>query len=163
MIAGAYAGGVPMGGDLLAEAGRSPRFLMWAARDKDSAPLQRLQVIKVWAEGGEAREEIVDVACADGGAPSGSPPRCPDNGAAINLEDCSYTEDVGAAELSAMWSDPNFNADRHALYYVRVLENPTCRWSTWDALRAGVEPRPDLPATIQERAWSSPIWSVPGE
>ena len=163
MIAGAYAGGVPMGGDLLAEAGRSPRFLMWAARDKDSAPLQRLQVIKVWAEGGEAREEIVDVACADGGAPSGSPPRCPDNCAAINLEDCSYTEDVGAAELSAMWSDPNFNADRHALYYVRVLENPTCRWSTWDALRAGVEPRPDLPATIQERAWSSPIWSVPGE
>ena len=163
MTAKAYAGGVPMGGDLLAADGGSPRFLVWAARDKDSAPLQRLQVIKVWAADGEAREQIVDVACADGGAPSGAPLRCPDNGATVDLSDCGTSEDSGAAELSAMWSDPDFDGAQHALYYVRVLENPSCRWSTWDAIRAGTGPRPDLPATIQERAWSSPIWYVPGE
>ncbi len=163
MIERAYAGGVPMGGDLLASAGKSPRFLVWASRDKDSAPLQRLQVVKGWIEDGEAREQIVDVACANGGAPSGSPPRCPDNGAAVDLSNCSFPQNAGAAELSALWRDPDFDPAQRAVYYVRVLENPTCRWSTWDALRAGVEPRPDLPATLQERAWSSPIWYVPGE
>ena len=162
MTAKAYAGGVPMGGDLLDGDGGSPRFLAGAARDKDSAPLQRLQVIKVWAAEGQAREQIYDVACADGGQPSGDPLRCPDNGATVDLSDCSYSEDRGAAELSALWSDPDFDAAQHAMYYLRVLENPTCRWSTWDAIRAGVAPRPELPATIQERAWSSPIWYVPG-
>ena len=162
MIAAAYEGGVPMGGDLLADEGRSPRFLVWAARDADSAPLQRLQMVKGWVENGEAREQVTDIACADGGMPSGDPLRCPDNGAEVDLSDCSYSQDLGAAELSAIWSDPDFDAAEHAIYYVRVLENPTCRWSTWDALRAGVEPNPDMPATIQERAWSSAIWYVPG-
>jgi hypothetical protein len=162
MIASAYDGGVPMGGDLVADEGRSPRFLVWAARDADSAPLQRLQMVKGWVEDGEARESVVDIACADGGIPSGDPLRCPDNGASVDLSDCSYSQGLGAAELSALWTDPDFDAAKHAVYYVRVLENPTCRWSTWDALRAGVEPNPDMPATIQERAWSSPIWYVPG-
>ncbi len=162
MIARAYEGGVPMGGDLLADGGKSPRFLIWAARDADSAPLQRLQIVKGWVEDGEPREAVVDVACADGGMPSGEPRRCPDNGARVDLSDCSFPRNAGAAELSALWRDPDFDAGQHAVYYVRVLENPTCRWSTWDALRAGVEPRPDLPATLQERAWSSPIWYVPG-
>jgi len=161
MIEKAYDGGVPMGGDLLASAGRSPRFLVWAVRDKDSAPLQRLQVVKGWVEDGEPRERIVDVACSGNAVPSGNPPRCPDNGAAVDLSDCSFPQHVGAAELSTLWRDPDFDPAQKALYYVRVLENPTCRWSTWDALRAGVEPRPDLPATLQERAWSSPIWYVP--
>jgi len=162
MIERAYAGGVPMGGDLLASAGKSPRFLVWASRDKDSAPLQRLQAVKGWVEDGKGREQVVDVACANGVAPSGSPPSCPDNGAAVDLSDCSFPQNAGAAELSALWRDPDFDPAQRAVYYVRVLENPTCRWSTWDALRAGVEPRPDLPATLQERAWSSPIWYVPG-
>ena len=163
MIAAAYEGGVPMGGDLVADEGQAPRFLVWAARDADSAPLQRLQMVKGWVEDGEAREQVVDIACADGGVPSGDPLRCPDSGARVDISDCSYTEDLGAAELSTVWTDPNFDATSHAVYYVRVLENPTCRWSTWDAVRAGVEPNPDMPATIQERAWSSPIWYVPGE
>jgi len=162
MIAFAYEGGVPMGGDLVANGGSSPRFLVWAARDADSAPLQRLQMVKGWVEDGEARESVVDIACADGGMPSGDPLRCPDNGASVDLSDCSHSQDLGAAELSALWTDPDFDAAKHAVYYVRVLENPTCRWSTWDALRAGAEPNPDMPSTIQERAWSSPIWYVPG-
>ncbi len=87
--------------------------------------------------------------------------RCPDNGARVDLADCSFSEDAGAGQLATVWEDPEFQPGQRAFYYVRVLENPTCRWSTWDALRAGVEPRADLPATIQERAWSSPIWYRP--
>jgi hypothetical protein len=157
----AYAGGVPMGGDLAARAGAAPRFLVWAMRDPRSAPLQRLQVIKGFVEDGAAREQVFDVACSDGGLPDPATHRCPDNGAGVDLSDCSFSADLGAGELRVTWSDPTFDPAQRALYYVRVLENPTCRWSTWDALRAGVEPSPDLPATIQERAWSSPIWSLP--
>ena len=92
---------------------------------------------------------------------SGDPPRCPDNGAAVDLSDCSFSQDLGAAELRTVFEDPGFQPGQRAVYYLRVLENPTCRWSTWDAIRAGVEPRAGVPPTIQERAWSSPIWYRP--
>ena len=161
LLAEAYAGGVAMGGELAAPGDRVPRFLVWASRDPSSAPLQRLQVVKGWVDGGEARERVYDVACSDGLAVDEATHRCPDNGASVDLADCSISEDVGAAELRTLWADPDFDAAQRAIYYVRVLENPSCRWSTWDAVRAGVEPRPDLPATIQERAWSSPIWVAP--
>ena len=87
--------------------------------------------------------------------------RCPDNGATIDVKTCVYPEDKGDAELSASWSDPEFDPKLNAFYYARVLENPTCRWSTWDANRLGIEPNPDLPKTIQERAYTSPIWFIP--
>ena len=161
MIAKAYEGGVPMGADLLADGDSSPRFLVWAMRDLHSAPLQRVQIVKGWVAGGEAHEQVFDVACSDGLEPDPDTYRCADNGATVDLGDCSISQDVGAAELSTVWMDPDFDASRRSVYYVRVLENPVCRWSTWDALRAGVERRPDLPATIQERAFSSPIWLVP--
>jgi hypothetical protein len=161
MIAKAYAHGVPMGGDLVGGGGGSPRFLVWATRDPHSAPLQRLQVIKGWIEGGESKERVFDVSCSDGLEPDPATHRCPDNGAAVNLSDCSLTRNRGAGELRTLWADPSFDAGQSAFYYVRILENPSCRWSTWDAIRAGEVPREDLPATIQERAWSSPIWYLP--
>ena len=82
--------------------------------------------------------------------------RCPDNGARVDISDCSITENVGASNLEVIWQDPDHNPEHRAFYYARALENPTCRWSTWDAVKAGVEPRPDLKKTLQERAWSSP-------
>lgn len=157
----AYDGGVPMGGDLIATDQRAPSFLLWASRDPDSAPLQRLQIVKVWSEAGEPGEQVFDVACSDGLEVDPETHRCPDNGAAVDLSDCSITEGVGAQALIAQWSDPTFVPEQRSAYYLRVLENPTCRWSTWDAIRAGVEPREGLARTLQERAWSSPIWYVP--
>jgi hypothetical protein len=150
-----------MGGDLEATASDKPSFLVWAARDAHSAPLQRMQIVKVAMKSGEAVEELFDVACGDGNSVNPTTNRCPDNGARVDLTDCSYSQDKGAAELRSVWQDPNYDATERAMYYVRVLENPVCRWSTWDALREGVEPRADLHKTIQERAWSSPIWVTP--
>ena len=155
----AYAQGVSMGSDLIASGDSAPQFLVWAVSDAvGGVPLQRVQVIKGFVKDGEHAEQVYDVACSDGLSVDPTTHRCPDNGARVNLADCSITPDVGAAELKAVWQDPDFEAGQEAFYYVRVLENPTCRWSTWDAVKAGVEPRPDLPKTLQERVWSSPIW-----
>jgi len=153
----AYASGATMGGELVA-GDTPPLFIGWATADSYSAPLQRLQVIKGWLEEGEHREQVYDIACSDGLAVDTETHRCPDNGARVDLSDCSTSANTGSAELKAAWRDPDYRVGQDAFYYLRVLENPTCRWSTWDAIRAGVAPRPDLPATIQERAWSSPIW-----
>ncbi len=157
----AYAGGVPMGSDLELTPESAPSFLVWTARDPASAPLERLQIIKGWEVGGETFEAVYDVACSDGLAVDPATHRCPDNGARVDLSNCAISADSGAAELSALWTDPEFDSSQRAFYYVRVLENPTCRWSTWDAIRAGVEPRSDLAKTLQERAWSSPIQARP--
>lgn len=157
----AYAGGVPMGGDLSGQAEGAPTFLLWASRDARGAPLQRAQIIKGWVEDGALREQVFDVACSDGGMVDGQTHRCPDNGATVDLSDCSISDGVGAGELAASWQDPAFDPSQRALYYARVLENPTCRWSTWDALKAGVMRRSDIRPTLQERAWTSPIWYAP--
>jgi hypothetical protein len=161
LVKAAYRDGVAMGSDLLASAKDEPSFLIWATADPKGTALQRVQVIKGYLENGEHRERIYDVACSDGLLPNGDSGLCPDNGARVNLDDCSTTAGVGAGELKAQWQDPDFDPTQEAFYYVRVLQNPTCRWSTWDAVREGVEPRSDLPPTIQERAWSSPIWYRP--
>jgi hypothetical protein len=154
----AYSLGVPMGGELSGRDGGEPSFLVWALADEASAPLDRVQVIKGWERDGKSYEKVFDVGCSQGGEVDPESHRCPDNGAWVSTKDCSVPGDIGATELRVQWRDPEFSVDQDAFYYVRVLENPTCRWSTWDALRAGVEPRSDLPRTIQERAWSSPIW-----
>jgi hypothetical protein len=139
----------------------SPEFLLWAAQDANSAKLQRLQIIKGWLENGKAHEKVFDVACSDGGIVDSISYRCPDNGARVDQDTCAISQGEGAGELSGLWRDPQYDSGQRAFYYVRVLENPTCRWSTWDAIKAGVPPREDLKSLIQERAWSSSIWLVP--
>ncbi len=160
-IAAAYEVGVPMGGDLEGGSDGAPSFLVWALRDPENAWLQRAQVIKGWLENGETKERVYDVVCSDGLEPDPETHLCSDNGAQVNLDDCSISRDKGAVELRTTWTDPDFDPGLRSFYYVRVLENPTCRWSTWDALSLGIEPNPDLHATHQERAWSSPIWYTP--
>ena len=138
----------------------SPEFLVWAVRDPMDAPLQRLQMVKGWIDdAGQTHENVVDIACADGLQVDPATGRCPDNGASVDLSTCQYSAGSGATELKTIWRDPDYDQNQSAFYYVRVLMNPTCRWSSFDAIRLGREPDPSVPATIQERAWSSPIWA----
>ncbi|MFT4520042.1 MAG: hypothetical protein ACI9JM_002442 [Halioglobus sp.] len=157
LIAKAYEQGVPMGQELDA-GGNAPSFIVWGSADPIGTPLQRMQIVKGFVKDGGNMEKVYDIACMTGISPNAKTHRCADNGAKVNLADCSITEDIGEAEMLTKWEDPDYDPEVDAFYYVRVLENPTCRWSTWDALREGVEPRADLKKTIQERAWSSPIW-----
>ena len=160
LIKEAYKRGVPMGQDLAASDGKAPSFVIWAMRDKNAAPLQRVQIIKGWVEKTTGRpfEEVIDVACSDGLLPDPVTKRCPDNDALVDISDCSISSDRGANEIKTVWTDDSFDSTVKSFYYVRVLENPSCRWSTWDAVKNGTKPREDLQPTIQERAWSSPIW-----
>jgi hypothetical protein len=161
----AYENGVPMGATLRAGA-EAPDLLVWAAQDPDGLPLQRLQVIKGWVdESGESRELTYDIACSDGLEVDPKTHRCPDNGAGVNLADCTPTGGAGASQLVSVWRDPDFNPDQRAFYYARVLENPGCRWSSYDILAAGdsVAPAYEVPRVVQERAWSSPVWLQPVE
>ena len=158
-----YARGVPMGGDLRAsdEDGVAPRFMVWALRDPASAPLQKIQIVKGWIEDGKERARVYDVACADGGRPDPATRRCPELGASVNLKTCEIDLGKGDDQLATTWQDPEFDASKRAVYYARVLENPVCRWSTHDALRIGAALPRHVPPTIEERAWTSPIWYAP--
>jgi len=161
----AYAHGVPMGGDLPAASSpeQTPAFLVWASKDPASAWLQRVQIIKGWVEDGEKREQVYDVACSDGLQPDPATHRCPDNGASVDVDSCDFDREKGDVQLRSVWRDPDFAPDQRAFYYARVLENPTCRWSTWDSLRHNMPLSEDVPATLQERAYTSPIWYRPGQ
>ena len=157
-----YANAETMGADLDGIGQQTPSFFVWAVRDAFTAPLQRVQIIKGYIDdNGNPQEQVFDVACSDGGFPDPETYRCPDNNAKVDISTCAFSGDVGAAELKTFWSDPTFKSEQRAFYYVRALENPTCRWSTWDAVRNNVEPRSDMPKTIQERVWSSPIHYIP--
>ena len=151
-----------MGADLPpSKSAKPPRFAVWAQRDANSAPLQRIQIVKGCIEGDSSKEQVFDVACSDGLAPDARSHRCADNGAKVDLSDCSISRDKGAAELATVWTDPDFKPGASAFYYVRVLENPVCRYSQFDALRLGVAHPQGVAPTIQERAWTSPIWYRP--
>lgn len=164
-VRAAYNGGVPMGGDLPArpdEAG-APRFAIWAVKDPNGANLDRAQVVKVWLEGDTYRDQVFDVALSDGRAPDPTTGQVPAVGSTVDLATATYTNTVGATQFATVWEDPDFDPAVPAVYYLRVIEIPTPRWSTFVALEFGL-PRPtDRPPTLQERAWSSSIWYVPSE
>jgi hypothetical protein len=163
LVGKAYVGGVPMGGVLERTQGgtKTPEFLIWALKDSMTTNLQRVQMIKAWTENGQGREAVFDIACSDGLVPDQDTDRCPDNGARVDLSNCAVSANKGDEEIRVSWRDSDFKPDQAAVYYVRVLENPSCRWSSYDAIRLGITPPDDVPATIQERAWSSPIWYTP--
>jgi hypothetical protein len=157
-----YAKGVPMGGDLRsAPAGRGPSFLVRALRDADGANLDRLQIIKGWLDAaGVTHEQVFDVAWSGGRKPARDG-KLPPVGNTVNVKDASYTNAIGAPALQAYWKDPAFDPRQRAFYYVRVLEIPTPRWTTFDAKFFGVKLPADVPSSIQERAYTSPIWYTP--
>ena len=157
-----YAKGVPMGGDLkAAPAGKAPVFLVRALRDADGANLDRIQMIKGWLDAeGQTHEQIYDLAWSGHRKP-GHDGKLPPVGNTVNVTEASYTNAIGAPYLTAYWKDPKFDPRERAFYYVRVIEIPTPRWTTYDAKFFGVPLPTDVPATIQERAYTTPIWYTP--
>jgi hypothetical protein len=156
-----YQRGVPMGGDLRpGPEGQAPKFMIRALRDVDGANLDRIQVIKGWIDAdGNTQEKVYDVTCAGRMVMDG---KCDgDVGSTVNIEDASYTNTIGAAVLGGYWQDPDFDPLQRAFYYVRVLEIPTPRWTAYDAKFFGIEMPDGTPMTVQDRAYTSPIWYTP--
>jgi hypothetical protein len=157
----AYAKGVPMGGDLKPGAGKAPTFLVMALKDPKSGNLDRIQIVKGWLDAaGKQHEKIYDVAWS-GERKIGTDGKLAAVGNTVDLKTATTGETIGAAQLAAGWTDPDFKPGERAFYYARVLEIPTPRWNTYDAVRQQMAPLTKVPATLQERAWSSPIWYSP--
>jgi hypothetical protein len=157
----AYKAGVPMGQDLPKKSSKAPTFAVWALKDPDSGNLDRVQIIKGWYKHGHPWEKVYDVAWSDGRKVDANTGKLPAVGNTVDIKNASYTNNIGDTQLAAVWTDPNFDPSQHAVYYARVIEIPTPRWSTYDAKALGAEPPSNVPATLQERAWSSPIWYTP--
>jgi hypothetical protein len=158
----AYKDGVPMGSDLPKKAGKAPTFAVWALKDPESGNLDRIQIIKGFInKWGRADEEIYDVALSDNRKADPKSGKIAPVGNTVDIKNATYSNDIGDTQLSAVWTDPDFDAKQKAVYYVRVLEIPTPRWTTYDAARNNLPLPTDVPATIRERAWSSPIWYTP--
>ncbi|MCP5143707.1 MAG: DUF3604 domain-containing protein [Gammaproteobacteria bacterium] len=159
----AYAQGVAMGGEIAPRAAgaESPGFIVHALKDPDGANLDRIQIIKVWRENGASREQVVDVAWSGARTRDPSTGKVPAVGDSVDLTTATYTNDIGAAELAGEWRDPEFNASARAVYYARVIEIPTPRWPTYLAVRNNMPVPGSVPATHQERAWTSPVFYNP--
>jgi len=157
-----YAAGVPMGGDLRGRGdGAAPAFLVQALRDPDGANLDRVQIVKGWTtEGGGTAERVYDIAWSGDRAP-GPDGRLPPVGNTVDPATATFTNAIGEPYLQAFWTDPDFDPAQRAFYYVRVLEIPTPRWTTYDAVFFGIEVPDRVPLTHQERAYTSPIWYTP--
>ena len=159
-----YSKGVPMGGDLsAAPAGKSPRFLVAALKDPIGANLDRIQIIKGWLDAkGELHEQVYDVVWGDADKRKpGTDGKLPAVGNTADVPNATWTNTIGDPELITVWEDPAFDAQRRAFYYARVIEIPTPRWTAYDAKRFGVQPLPGTSMTLQERAYTSPIWYTP--
>jgi hypothetical protein len=156
-----YAKGVPMGGDLPPAKTKAPTFVVWAVKDPTSGNLDRIQIVKGWSRSGQSFEKIFDVAWAGDRKPDKVTGAVPPIGSTVDIEQATYTNTIGAVELKTVWTDPEFDPALDAFYYARVLEIPTPRWTTIQAKQLGVPPPDVVAATVQERAWSSPIWYTP--
>jgi len=154
-----YAKGVPMGGDLnTAPTGKSPTFIVAALRDPEGANLDRIQIVKGWLDKqGQGQEKVYDVVWGGDRQPNTNG-KLPAVGDTVDLTIPTWTNTIGASELSAVWQDPDFNTDLNAFYYVRVLEIPTPRWTAYDQVRFKLDLPKDIPLKTQERAYTSPIW-----
>jgi len=159
-----YTKGVPMGGDLsVAPDGRAPSFLVAALKDPYSGNLDRVQIVKGWVDSkGERQEKVYDVVWSDDREP-GRDGKLPPVGNTVDVATATWTNTIGAPELIAVWKDPDFDADLPAVYYARVLEIPTPRWTAYEQVRFGVTLPPEAEMTTQERAYTSPIWYTPGK
>ena len=157
-----YDKGVPMGGDLPAnKAGKqAPSFMVYALRDPIGGNLDRIQIIKGWYDGKQQHEKVYDVAWSGDRKP-GKDGKVPPVGNTVDAKTASWTNTIGASELGAVWTDPDFDPQQKAFYYARVLEIPTPRWSTYDAFRFGVTIPAEAPVSTQDRAYTSPIWYAP--
>jgi hypothetical protein len=158
-----YEKGVPMGGDLSANsAGGAPTFMVYALRDSIGANLDRIQIVKGWLDAkGETHEKVYDVSVSDGRV-IGADGRCTAPvGNTVDIGAANWTNTIGAAELGAVWTDPDFDPKESAFYYARVIEIPTPRWIVYDAFRFSTEIPDGAETTHQERAYTSPIWYSP--
>ena len=157
-----YSKGVPMGGDLSrAPKGKAPSFLVASLKDPYSGNLDRIQIVKGWMdENGKTREKVYDVAWSDNRKPD-SKGKLPSVGNTVDVENASWTNTIGAAELLTVWKDPGFNPEQRAFYYAKVIEIPTPRWTAYDAKRFNVKMDENVPMITQERAYTSPIWYTP--
>src|SRR6266542_1880047 len=158
-----YAKGVPMGADLPPAKAKAPTFVVWAAKDPTSGNLDRIQIVKGWTKSGQSFEKVFDVIWAGDRKADKWTGVVPPIGSTVNVEDATYTNTIGAVELKTVWTDPEFDPGVHAFYYARVLEIPTPRWTTIQAAKLKIAPPDMVAATIQERAWGSPIWYTPSE
>lgn len=159
----AYGTGVPMGGDLTkAKRGQVPKFLVIAGMDADGARLDRIQIIKGWMDkAGKLQEKVYDVAWSDDRKLDKRTGKLPAVGNTVDVENATYLNTIGAPQLSTYWEDPDFDRAERAFYYARVLEIPTPRWTTYDSAYFNVELQDDVPSSIQDRAYTSPIWYTP--
>jgi hypothetical protein len=158
-----YEKGVPMGGDLIKSDGKkAPSFMVSALRDPQSANLDRIQIVKGWMDKkGELHEKVYDLAVSDG-RKIGKNGRCEEPvGNTVDLESATWSNSIGDAQLSAVWTDPDFDSNESAFYYVRVLEIPTPRWIVYDKVRLGAKLPKEAELIGQERAYTSPIWYSP--
>ncbi len=165
LAAAGYRKGVPMGAELPARpAGASaPTFLVHAAKDALGANLDRIQVVKCWTARGLLFEKVFDVVASDGRKPDPRTGHVPLVGNTVDVSAAAYRNDIGATELAAAWTDPDFDPSLACVYYARILEIPTPRWSTYDAVKHGLPIPTNAPATVQQRAWTSLVWYTPSE
>jgi len=160
-----YAKGVPMGGDLRdAPEGKAPAFLVGALKDPIGANLDRIQVVKGWLDKGcDLHEKVYDAAWGGDRKPDPKTGNVPLVGTTVDVKNATWTNTIGAPVLTGFWQDPDFDPALLAFYYVRVIEIPTPTWQAYDAKRFGVKMPDEVPMTVTNRAYTSPIWYSPAK